>query len=157
VHLRPYRTQDAAATRGVFERSVHTTASINYASEQLDAWAPLGLDEAASAAWAEARAAAHTIVAVEDDEVIGFSDLVDGAALDMLYVDPRVSRRGVGSALIASIVSLAQESGAATIETHASLTARPLLERHGFVVVEQCAPVVRGIEMTNFRMRRVFR
>lgn len=123
----------------------------------MDAWAPLGLDEAASAAWARVRAAAHTIVAVDDDEVFGFSDLVDGAVLDMLYVDPRVSRQGVGSVLIASIVSLARESGAATIETHASLTARPLFERHGFVVVEPCAPVVRGIQMTNFKMRRVFR
>jgi len=61
----------------------------------------------------------------------------------------------VASALIAQIVSLARDDGAAAVETYASLTARPLLERHGFVVIEQRTPVVRQVAMTNFKMRLV--
>ena len=139
---------------GVFERAIRITASTDYTSEQIDAWVSTGLDSSdASAWWAAARAAAVTIVAVEDERVVGFSDLVDGSLLDMLFVDPDVSRRGVGAALVTRIVRLARESGAGTLETYASLTARPLFERFGFVVVERCTPVVRGVVMTNFKMR----
>lgn len=139
---------------GVFERAIRITASTDYTSEQIDAWVSTGLDSSdASAWWAAARAAAVTIVAVEDDQVVGFSDLVDGSLLDMLFVDPDVSRRGVGAALVTCIMRLASEGGAGTLETYASLTARPLFERFGFVIVERCAPVVRGVVMTNFKMR----
>lgn len=155
VILRPFREQDAAATRAVFERAVRITASTNYTSQQIEAWAPVGLDASADRAWAAARAAAQTIVAVTDTRIVGFSDLVDGTLLDMLYVDPDVSRRGVGSALITRIVCLARGDRAAAVETYASLTARPLFERHGFVVIEQRTPVVRNIAMTNFKMRLV--
>ena len=154
MKLRAYVDQDAAATMGVFERAIRITASTDYTSEQIDAWVSTGLDSSdASAWWAAARAAAETIVAVEDEQVVGFSDLVDGSLLDMLFVDPDVSRRGVGAALVTRIVRLAREGGAGTLETYASLTARPLFERFVFVIVERCAPVVRGVVMTNFKMR----
>jgi len=65
-------------------------------------------------------------VAVENDELVGFSNLVDEAVLDMLYVDPRLGRRGIGSALIAKIACLARSAGATEIETRASVTARPV-------------------------------
>ena len=114
------------------------------------------LDFSASdlAAWGVERASAQTVVAAEGDRVLGFSDLVDGRLLDMLYVDPAAGRRGVATALLAEIVSLARDAGASEIETYASLTARPIFERHGFAVIEQRTAHVRGVSMTNFRMRR---
>jgi hypothetical protein len=30
-----------------------------------------------------------------------------------------------------------------------------VFERNGFVVIEQCTPVVRGVAMTNFKMHLV--
>ncbi|MDQ6731749.1 MAG: GNAT family N-acetyltransferase [Actinomycetota bacterium] len=131
------------------------TASANYTSQQIEAWAPVSLDASACAEWVAARASAQTIVAVVDTRIAGFSDLMDGTLLDMLYVDPDVGGRGVGSALIARILALARGDGAAAVETYASLTARPLFERHGFTVIEQRTTVVRNIAMTNFKMRRV--
>lgn len=153
MELRPYQPQDARATREVFERAVHMTASRDYSSEQIDAWAPVGIADADLAAWSNARNSAHTVVAVEGDQVVGFTDLVDGA-LDMLYVDPSVGGRGVGTALVDAILNLARERGIDAVETYASLTARALFERHGFVVVEQRSPVVGGVTMTNFKMSR---
>lgn len=153
MQIRAYRDEDAAATRRVFERAVHATAAEDYTSEQTNAWAPTNAGAEDLAHWAAARAAAHTIVAIESDMVAGFSDLVDGTLLDMLYVDPRFGRQGVGSALVSSVIKLAGAAGASHIKTHASLTARPLFERHGFVVLERNTPTVRGIPMTNFAMR----
>lgn len=92
---------------------------------------------------------------IEGDEVLGFSDLVDGRLLDMLYVDPAAGRRGIATALLDRVLGLSRAAGAEAIETDASITARPFFERHGFVVVTQQTPTVRGVEMTNFKMRRL--
>ena len=149
--LRAYRDADAAATRGVFQRAVRVTAARDYSPEQVTAWAPADADPAA---WAHARAAADTVVAVDGEEVVGFGDLVDRTRLDMLYVDPAAGSRGIGSALIDCLVARARDAGARAVVTDASLTARPVFERHGFVVTARRTPVVRGVAMTNFAMRR---
>jgi putative acetyltransferase len=92
-------------------------------------------------------------VAIENERIAGFSDLVDDTLLDMLFVDPDLSRRGIGAKLIAAVVDLAQAAGAPYVETHASLTARPVFERSGFVVVADETPVIRGVPLANFKMR----
>jgi putative acetyltransferase len=154
MELRPYRDEDRGPTRAVFERAVRLTASGDYSEEQIEAWAPADFDASDLVAWGAERASAQTVVAVDGDEVLGFGDLVDGRLLDMLYVDPSASRRGIATALLTEIVSLTRAAGTSEIETYASLTARPLFERHGFEVIEEREPSVRGVSMTNFRMRR---
>lgn len=154
VRVRPYRDEDAAATLEIYERAVHQTGAASYSPEQLAAWAPLNRDTNGRADWSSRRAAAETVVAVEEDRIAGFSDLVDGTLLDMLFVDPSFGRRGIGSLLIQSLVALAWAAGSPYVETHASLVARPVFERHGFVVISEEKPVIRGVELTNFKMRR---
>lgn len=138
----------------MFERAVRLTALGDYSPEQVEAWAPSDLGASELAAWGVERASAETVVAVEGDEVLGFGDLADGRLLDMLYVDPSAGRRGIATALLTEIVSLARAAGAPEIETYASLTSRPIFERRGFEVIEEREPSVRGVSMTNFRMRR---
>jgi putative acetyltransferase len=154
MELRRYRDEDCGATRAVFERAVRLTALADYSDEQVEAWAPSGFSASDLAAWGVERASAQTVVAAEGDELLGFSDLVDGRLLDMLYVDPSAGRRGIATVLLTEIISLARAAGTSEIDTYASLTARPIFERHGFAVIEQRTPVVSGIAMTNFRMRR---
>jgi putative acetyltransferase len=154
MELTSYRDQDRLPTREVFERAVRLTASADYSEEQIEAWAPsqLGADE--MIAWGEARANARTSIAVEGGEPVGFSDLVDGPVLDMLYVERRFGRRGVATALLEKILRLASEAGTNAVETEASITAHPFFEHHGFVVLRKQTPTFRGVAMVNFRMRR---
>jgi putative acetyltransferase len=154
VDLRAYRDDDCAATRAVFERAVRLTASGYYSEEQVEAWAPSDFNASDLEAWGVERASAQTVIAADGDELLGFSDLIDGRLLDMLYVDPAAGRRGIATTLLTKIVSFARDAGASEIETYASLAARPLFERHGFAVIEERTVHVRGIAMTNFRMRR---
>jgi putative acetyltransferase len=155
VRVRPYRDEDAAATFEIYEKAVHQTGAASYTPEQLAAWAPLNRDADGRAEWSRRRAAAETVVAVKADRIFGFSDLVNGTLLDMLFVDPSVGRRGVGSLLIQSVVALARAGGSPYLKTHASLVARPVFARNGFVVISEEKPVIRGVELTltNFDMR----
>ena len=148
VILRPYGESDAARrSRSSCARS-GTTASRDYTPEQVAAWAS---DEIDPAGWAARRRAARTQVAEVDGRVVGFTDVDERGYVDMLFVDPAVARHGVATALLGWAVATARELGADELSTHASLTARPFFERHGFVVVTEQQPVLRGRRADELR------
>ena len=55
----------------------------------------------------------------------------------MLFVDPDFGRHGVASALLTSVVALARQRALPALTTFASLTSRPVFERHGFVITSE--------------------
>ena len=156
VLIRPYKPTDAPATLEIFTRAVHETAADNYTAAQLAAWAPSDRD---AGAWAQKRMQAETLVAVDDGStrVIGFTDIDATGYIDMMFVHPEWVRRGVATALLNDVVARALARSIPTLTTHASLTARPFFESHGFVVTEQRVSVLRGVALTNFAMQRVLR
>ena len=131
MEFRAYAADDAEATLAIFLRAVRETARTHYSSEQIAAWAA---DSGDLDSWAAARAAAHTQLAIVDGRVVGFTDLDDRGYIDMLFVDPDFGRQGIASALLASMVALARQRGLPAVTTYASLTSRPVFERHGFVI-----------------------
>src|SRR5215207_1111488 len=131
--LRPYVPADAVPTWQVYYAAIRRTAIRDYTEEQVRAWAP---DESTvdAQAWADRRAAAHTFVVCVDNVVAGFSDFTDDGLLDMLFVHPDHSGRGLARLLVEKIQSEAAARGLTRLVTHASRTARPAFEALGFVV-----------------------
>jgi hypothetical protein len=90
VVLREYTDSDAEATLTVFLRAIRETAAGD-SPDQVAAWAA---EHGDLAAWAAARAAAHTQVAIIDGRVVGFTDLDDDGYVDMLSWIPTLDDRG---------------------------------------------------------------
>ncbi|MFW6186735.1 MAG: GNAT family N-acetyltransferase [Actinomycetota bacterium] len=151
VAVRAWTGADAQPTLDVFRRAVHGTARRDYSPAQLAAWAP---EDIALEDWAARRRESWTLVAETGGRVVGFIGLDATGCVDMLYVDPSAARTGVASALLERVVRAAHRRGLQELRTHASITARPFFERHGFVVVEERHPVRHGVALTNFLMRR---
>jgi ribosomal protein S18 acetylase RimI-like enzyme len=78
-------------------------------------------------------------VAVDGDALLGFSAVLalepDAVELDGLFVDPDQMRRGIGAALVADVVAIAREGGAARLEVTANRNALAFYERNGFAAV----------------------
>jgi hypothetical protein len=89
-NLRGYTDSDAEATLTVFLRAIRETAAGD-SPDQVAAWAA---EHGDLAAWAAARAAAHTQVAIIDGRVVGFTDLDDDGYVDMLSWIPTLDDRG---------------------------------------------------------------
>lgn len=70
-------------------------------------------------------------MAITDGRVVGFTDLDDDGHVDMLFVDPDFGRQGVATSMLAATIALARQRGTVALTTYASLTAKPLCERHG--------------------------
>jgi putative acetyltransferase len=150
VTVRDYDPPDAPRTLDVFLDAVTITASGDYSPEQIASWA--GPRDREIEAWDSARAECGTVVAILDGDIAGFSDVSADGYIHMLFVSPRFGRRGVASALLVEIERRARRLGAISLSTNASITARLFFEHHGFVLVAQQHPVIRGISLTNYRM-----
>jgi putative acetyltransferase len=130
VSLRPYLPADARQCAEIFRASIEASACDDYGDDQRAAWAAKADD---AAAFAARLASALTLVALINGEPVGFASLRGESDLDMLYVDPRFGRRGVGAALIDALTRLAAARGADHLTSEASDAARALFERQGFV------------------------
>ncbi len=130
ISLRPYLPADVGQCVEIYRASIELSASDDYSDDQRDAWAARADD---AGAFASRLVAALSLVALIDGELVGFANLRGEKELDMLYVDPRFARRGVGSALIDALTRLAVARGAEELTSEVSDAARALFERHGFV------------------------
>lgn len=151
MNLRPFTSDDGPATLAIFRAAIRVTAAADYSPEQIEAWAGADVTQEQ---WRAKRASTDTVVAEIDGRVAGFTDLDDSGYLDMLFVDPELTRRGVATALLEWVLAKARDQGIPEIYTHASVTARPFFEHHGFTVTQQRHPVIRGVQLANFVMRR---
>jgi len=129
ISLRPYLPADADRCAEIFRAGVEELAGEDYSDDQRAAWAAAADDRAAFAA---RLAKALTLIALIDGEAVGFASLRGADVVDLVYVDPRFVRRGVGAALIDALARLAGARGAERLTSDVSDTARTLFERQGF-------------------------
>ncbi len=121
----PYRAGDVSSLIALFQASVRNFARTDYTEWQINAWAGDFIDRAP---FGQRCVEKSTWVAEPDDRAAGFPDIEPDAHIDMLYVHPDFSRRGVVRALLAHIENLARERGLPRLYTEASMTARPVFE-----------------------------
>ena len=149
--LRPYAAGDAAVLVELFRDTVRSVNLADYSPEQVRAWAP---DEIDTDAWAGRLAHNKSFVAEFGGRIAGFTELTAEGHVHMLFVAKDMQRHGVASALLATAEAEARERGLDELTTEASLTARPVFEKHGYAVVARQEVDIRGQTLTNFRMAK---
>jgi putative acetyltransferase len=150
IAIRAFRPEDIPALFDLFHGTVHRVNSRDYTPEQLRAWSPGEMD---AARWAT-LADRYTIVAEYEGRVAGFADLESNGHIDRFFTHADFQGRGVGSAMMAAILSEAGRLDMPQLFAEVSITARPFFERHRFVVLAVQQVVVRGVSLTNYRMER---
>lgn len=143
--IRAYLEDDFPALCAIFLRAVRETASRDYSPAQIAAWAQV--DESR---WRQKFAHSQVLVAVIDNQPVGFITVVNDY-IDLFFVSPDYTRRGIGHALIGAVC--ASLSGK-ILSVDASITARSSFLRQGFRVVAEQRVESRGEWFTNYRMEK---
>lgn len=151
MEIREFREGDAPALRAVFASAIHGTASAYYTREQCDAWAPADYD---AAGWARRIGALAPFVAEEGGEIVGYADVQADGYIDHFFVAATAGRRGVGSALMRRIHEVAAARALSALHAQVSLAAQPFFAHWGFAIEAVQQVEVRGVTMTNARMRK---
>lgn len=152
IVVRPFQESDVLELWRVHRDAIHRTASRDYSPGQVAAWAPMEIDPLQ---WRDKMRKLRPFVAELDGAVAAYADLQDDGYIDHFFVAPEASGRGVGSALMRHILSLAPPLGIRELYANVSITARPFFEHFGFQVESPQTVTLRGVEFTNYRMRRV--
>ncbi|MBU3877173.1 GNAT family N-acetyltransferase [Faecalicatena sp. AGMB00832] len=147
MRIRAYQPSDCEEMAELFYNTVHTVNAKDYTKEQLDVWATGRVD---LGKWNQSFQEHDTVVAVEDERIIGFGDMNNTGYLDRLYVHKDYQNKGVATALCNKLEQAVQGK----IITHASITARPFFEKRGYKVIKEQQVARQGIMLTNFIMEK---
>lgn len=148
MQLREYRTSDCEQLAELFYQTVHSVNARDYTAAQLNAWAT-GLVDLQK--WNRSFLQNKTVVAVENEKIVGFGDMDETGYLDMLYVHKDNQGRGIASAICDK---LEQFANGKRITTHASITAKPFFLHRGYRVVKEQEVTRCGIALTNYVMEK---
>ena len=141
--------RDAAALAALFRASVTLLAASHYDTAQRAAWAAAA-DDLADFDARLARGA--TIVAQCGAEAVAFGQLFPLDHVEMLYVAPAWSRRGVATALLARLEALARAARSSVLSTDASALSRPVFERAGFSLISSERVWRDGVSLPRFHL-----
>jgi len=145
--VREYQPKDCKEIIRLFYDTVHNVNAKDYTEEQLDVWATGHVD---LKKWNQSLQEHYSIVAVEDEIIIGFGDIDKMGYLDRLYVHKDYQKKGVATAICDKLEQAVQ----GVIVTHASITARPFFEKRGYKIIKEQQIERQGITLTNFIMEK---
>lgn len=149
--IRRFQDADLHPVMDVYQASVHGLAATYYSPSQIAAWAPVNPCESR---WSTRLAGVTTLVASIGGRVVGFVSFTSAGYVDLLFVHPTVSRRGVATALYRAVEAAFRELGCRVATTHASLVARAFFERQGFRVILEEEVECRGERLRRFSMEK---
>ena len=153
IAIRPYRAGDAAALAEIYHDAVHRIGRRDYSPEQCVVWSPAQPDPANYESWATGRR--EVWVATDAaDAPIAYGALEPDGHIDHLYCRPDHAGKGVGSALVDRLETLARERGIGRLYVEASDTAKPLFLRKGYAEIELRQFLLDGVLIHNTSMAK---
>ena len=149
MYIRKYIPSDCKEMAELFYTTVHTINAKDYTEEQCNVWADGNTN---LTIWNQSFCKHFTIVAMENNDMIGFGDIDDTGYIDRLYVHKNFQNKGVASMICNE---LEKNTSVAKITTHASITAKPFFECRGYQVIKKQQVIKYGIALTNYVMEKV--
>jgi len=128
--IRPFMPSDTMVLRDLYAQSIEELTAEDYTEDQRLAWIARAED---AEAFADRLEAMVTLIVQVDGEYLGFASLKNNTVLDMLFVHPYATGRGVGTTLVDALERLAAARGAKEITVEASETAQPFFAERGYV------------------------
>ncbi|MGB0346667.1 MAG: GNAT family N-acetyltransferase [Balneolaceae bacterium] len=142
--------EDLEELQALFVDTIRATCSNDYNKDQINAWTASveNIDR-----WNRLISHQYSIVAEIDNKIVGLAALDDPEYLDFLYVHKDYQRRGIANVLFDELKLESLHQGHYKLISDVSITAKQFFESKGFEVVKENKKEIRGVEITNYRMK----
>jgi len=129
VTIRKAAQKDRESLCQIQVSAIRELGKSHYGEADLEAWTS-GLSPHRHGKYIADR---FVIVAEAESEILGFGDLdPDTGRVCAVYVRPDHAGKGIGSAILAALISEAKRLGLRQLHCHASLNAREFYQHRGF-------------------------
>lgn len=145
--IREYVSSDCKEMSELFYQTVHMINAKDYTKEQLDIWAPDKID---LEKWNQSFQKHYSLVAIENDTIIGFGDIDKTGYLDRLYVHAYHQGKGVASAICDKL----EQTVHGKVFSHVSVTAKPFFEKRGYRIIMEQKIERCGVFLINYIMEK---
>lgn len=146
--IRKYEERDLIEIVKLFYDTVHIINKKDYNQKQLDAWAPKQYD---LAKWNLSLSKSYTLVAVENDKIIGFGNIYPDGYLDCLYVHSEFQNQHIAT----KICDLLEEKVTGDIIVYASITAKLFFLNRNYESLKENYVEKNGVILKNFLMKKI--
>lgn len=153
MKLRLFQPSDANQIAQLFHDTIRSVNRKDYSESQIKAWAP---DDIHFRDWEEQCSSKYTLVVETDNTIAGFAQLEENGHIDCFYCHKDFQSQGVGQLLFDGIEKEAQKCNHSRLFVEASITAKPFFEKMGFLLIKQQTVIVRGVQLTNFQMEKIY-
>ena len=150
--LRPFLPPDTPVLAAIFTAAIEELTGDDYSGEQQEAWASVADDEEA---FGKKLAGELTLIATLRSAPVGFASLKGADHIDMLYVHPAATGKGVASALCDALERLAGGRGAKNLTVDASDNAQDFFKKRGYVAKQRNSVTVNGEWLANTTMQKM--
>ena len=151
MDIRKYKSTDCAEIAELFYNTVHEINAKDYTKRNLI----FGQREMQIYLFGTNLFLEHnTLVAEENNIIVGFGDMDNNGYLDRLFVHKDYQGKGIATSIIIELERQSKIHGISIFSTRASITAKPFLEKHGYHVVSENKVIRNGVELINFIMEK---
>jgi putative acetyltransferase len=147
--LRRATAADVPALAALYAHTARELGPQVYTPEQVGAWAGFGAD---TPPFRDYVLQAETWVAEQDGAPIGFCGIDAGGEVRSLYVRAELTRRGLGSRLLAHALAAARARGVSHFSAWATPFSRRVFERAGFDLVGTVVEPYQGVLFERYRV-----
>lgn len=151
MKIRNYKPNDCTEIAELFYNTVHTINAKDYTENQLNVWATGNVD---IAIWNKSFLEHNTLIAEENNVILGFGDMDSNGYLDRLYIHKDYQGKHIASSIVKLLEKQAISQGISTFTTHASITAKPFFEKQGYLVISENTVILNGVILINFIMEK---
>ena len=149
MEVRRYNPGEERAIWDVYFGSTHNIVAREYTFEQVNRWAPHQYNENE---WTARLSDTNPFVAVLNDRVVGFAELLVGGEIDYFYCHHDYQRQGVGTTLFHAVESEAKKCRYHSVVASVSTTAVQFFLSMGFQLLVETNNEVCGSPARQFQM-----
>ncbi len=153
MFIRRYRQKDCKEIVLLFYDTVHSVNASHYTESQLAAWAP-EVEEIDLMGWDKSFNEQHTIIAEENNMIVGFGNINNTGYLDKLFVHKKFQKQGIAREILDQLEQYAKHKEVKFIITESSITAKGFFEKYGYQVIKEQQVERKRQFLTNFLMRK---
>ncbi|RKR09581.1 putative acetyltransferase [Flavobacterium sp. 90] len=104
--------------------------------------------------WLEVINAQFVLLAIIENQIVGFGTLKDGSYIDFFYIHKDFQRQGIADKILTELELEAKKNNSKIITSDISITAKPFFEKKGFVAKAEQKNIRLGVELINYKMEK---
>jgi len=151
LSIKHAQLSDLPEIQKMFVDTISHICKADYSFEQIQVWTS-SIEN--TERWTQKLITKYFLIALLDNNIVGFASLENADYLDFLYVHKDYQRQGIADLLYVEIEKEAIQRKASFLNSDVSETAKGFFEKKGFTINRPQTLTIKGVEIGNYKMTK---